>query len=93
MLEELPESENGAPESAEGFSMKDLAAQSSLNDDGHKRPHQLTHLARRDDTVHPVWTVSILLWMSVGLGTYFFKMLTSPGRLERIAKLLQSLLN
>ena len=46
---------------------------------------------KQKDRLHPVWVVAILLWMSVGLGIYFFKMLTLPGRLERIVKLLQSL--
>ena len=48
--------------------------------------------SKRDQELHPVWVVAILLWMSVGLGTYFFKMLTSPGRLERLLQLLRSLL-
>ena len=54
---------------------------------------QSSEPSKQEDRLNPIWIAAILLWMSVGLGTYFFKMLTLPGRLERIAKLLQSLLN
>lgn len=47
---------------------------------------------RKEDELRPVWVMTLLIWMAAGFGIYFFKMLTLPGRMERLVQLLQPLL-